>query len=63
MPAIAHFRGLELSIRRSSSLTSPLSSGKAEEITFRRVVLPAPLGPISPTISPDRQVIDTSRNA
>src|SRR5262245_61391776 len=44
---------------RSPSRTAPRCGRWKPESTFTRVVLPAPLGPISPRISPPRKAIDT----
>src|SRR5437867_6184185 len=48
---------------RPSRRTRPSSGAKKPEMTLKRVVLPAPLGPMMPTISPGAARSETSRTA
>ena len=45
---------------RPSSSTSPESGGNAPLIRLKKVLLPAPLGPITADSEPDGNVSDTS---
>ena len=50
-------------ISRPSKVMRPLDTGRTPEIVLRVVVLPAPLAPMSVTISPSSTVTDTPLSA
>ena len=52
MPRFAIAWGGSPPIRSPSNTTSPAVGGKTAVTTLKSVVFPAPLGPITPTISP-----------
>ena len=52
MPALAAATGPWPEMRMPSSRTSPLSGVTAPEMELKRLLLPAPLGPMRPRISP-----------
>src|ERR1039458_9484057 len=62
-PALASWLGLRFSLPTAGNRTDPWVGLTKPQITLKAVVLPAPLGPISPTISPEDTENETSVSA
>src|SRR5208282_3936670 len=63
MPSRAMRAGGRPAISRSSNITLPALGSSSPEIRLTRVVLPAPLGPITAWIRPARKASDTPSTA